>query len=133
MATHQKIALLVLFICAYVFWQAGPGPPGPGPDPAPIPQPGLFVMIVEETADRPNLTDDQLTIIQSAMLRDKVEQKGGQLRVFDVNVENAAEPWNTALARPRTETPWLLISNHPEGGYEGPLPERLEHVLELLP
>jgi hypothetical protein len=112
----------------------GPVPPGPTPDiPAPIPLPGLRVLVVEETGDRSSLTAGQREVLFGATVRDYLRSKcvtnpqnpDGAFRIWDKDQNPAGDPdaavWGAALGRPRTATPWVIVSNG-RTGYEGPLP-----------
>lgn len=105
-----------------------PGPdPKPDPDPpspAPITVPGLHALVIFETKDTvPSLND----VVSGVKTRGYMAQKGvknGFLALDkDVNVSNL-EPWVKQMwDRPRKTIPWLIISNHPKGGYEGEVPK----------
>jgi hypothetical protein len=116
------------------FKDPGPEPPVP-PEPkvAPIPEPGLHVLIVEETADRLKLPEGQRDIITATGWRESWEGKGGMIRMRDPSDEqpNDLAKWNTAMDRPRSGLPWVIISNGVTG-YEGPLPDSLTEWEALL-
>lgn len=126
--------------------QPGPTPPGPTPpdppSPAPIPANGLHVLVLYETADLAKLTPQQRLILYSQSIRDYLNAKCAmgpdgktrQWRLWDVNVDasNEQKIWQDAMKRPRQGTPWIIVSNHPKGGYEGPLPASLADALDLL-
>lgn len=118
-----------------------PKPPGPTPDPAPIPVAGLRVLIVEETGERSKLPANQALILGSTVIRSWLNSacakgadgKTPEYRIFDKDVSLAAESkvWQDAMARPRTQVPWLIISNG-KTGYEGALPATVDETLALL-
>lgn len=112
----------------------GPLPPTPDPippSPSPLPIAGLHVLIVYESTA---LTPAQNQIISGAEVRGYVTGKGGQFRAYDQNTQLVKESqWvQDAFKRERKSVPWLLISNHPKGGYEGPLPTTVQEVVNLL-
>jgi len=112
-------------------------------DPEPIPTGGLFVLIVEETDQRPKLPPDQLAILTATApgsVREYLTQRCAkdadgrpQFRIFDKDNDLAKESaiWRQAWERPRQSIPWILISNVSQM-HEGPLPATPEATLELL-
>ncbi len=124
-------------------------PPGPGPPPVPpvppgpvpIPTTGLKVMLIYETADLEKLPPKQLSIINAKPIRDYLNAKtvpttdGGKRGWYftDQNTDFSGESktWQDAIRRPRSQVPWLIISNG-TSGYEGPLPADVTATLELL-
>lgn len=119
-----------------------PKPPAPPPSPAPIPAEGFRVLIVYETGQ--TLPKDQAVILNSGAVRDYLrakcvkdpdaEQDGKAYRIWDKDTDlaNVNKTWADAMKRERKSVPWIIVSNHPKGGYEGPLPESVEKTLELL-
>jgi len=108
--------------------------PQPLPDNvAPIPEPGLNILIVEETADRLKLPEGQRDIITGTEWRTRWMAKGGEVRMRDPSDThpNDAAKWNRAMERPRAGLPWVIISNGTTG-YEGPLPASLAEWDALL-
>jgi hypothetical protein len=116
----------------------GPGP-GPGPGPAPIPAAGLRVLIVFETADATSLPAGQRNVLYSQAMRTFLDSKcplgpdgkTHEWRIYDADVVGAEEPWKSAMSRPRTSLPWVVISNG-TSGYEGPLPSSVEEMKTLV-
>lgn len=119
--------------------------PDPKPKPSPIPAAGFRVLIIEETKDRPRLPIAQASIFTSVPLRNYLrskcavdrlaEQDGKAYRIWDKDTVADApglELWRDALKRPRTSVPWIIVSHHPHGGYEGPLPKDVPSTIELL-
>jgi hypothetical protein len=100
--------------------------------PAPIDVPGLHVLIVEETDDRDTIDKGQLSVLQSTLVRQEVAAAGGQFRQYDATHTPEAEPWKTAMARPRQSTPWLIVSNPGKGGFEGPLPASIDATKQII-
>ena len=116
-------------------------PPAPNPDPDGIPlvvsQPGLRVLIVEETdaASRNKLTAGQRAIIMGTTkdsfrtwLKDHAE-----LVCADKDSDFSKLPpvWGELFKRPRASVPWLAITNG-KTGFEGPLPSDPKTVTELV-
>lgn len=119
----------------------GPDPPGPTPGPAPIDGIGLRVLIVYESSEAHLLNQTQREIIYGSKVREYLNEncaKGddgftADWRLLDADTKYT-DPNNKfakALARPRTELPWLIISNG-ETGYEGPLPVAVEEMMLTL-
>lgn len=124
-------------------------PPGPAPtptptptptpiDPAPITEDGFRVLIIYESSDMTKYSWEQQAILASQDIRDFLNQncvKEGSTpayRMFDpdVDLKNESPIWQKAMARPRTEIPWVIISNG-KTGFEGPLPKTPTAFLEL--
>lgn len=118
-----------------------PIPPGPTPGPVPIPGPGFRVLIVYETADLGKMPVKQETVLYAKAIRDYLNAKatptadGGKRGwyIVDQNVDfsNESKTWQDALKRPRTQVPWIIVSNG-TSGFEGPLPADVTATLELL-
>jgi len=100
--------------------------------PAPIDAPGLHVLIVEETDDRDTIDKGHLSVLQSTLVKQDVAAAGGQFRQYDASESPAAEPWKTAMSRPRQSTPWLIVSNPGKGGFEGPLPNSIDATKQVI-
>lgn len=110
-----------------------PIPPDPKPKP-PIPGEGLKVLLTYESGDLSKMTLAQLTALNSANWRMYVKGKGGEWRAYDKDLGDASKDaqWvQDALKRPRTGTPWIVISNG-QTGYEGPVPANLDDLMALL-
>lgn len=109
------------------------------PDPAPIPAPGFRVLVVEETEERQNLPQDQLNALMSTTWREYCDQhcvkvdNVPEYRVFDQNqdMEHESDIWKAAMARPRTQLPWIIVSNG-KTGVEKPYPANLDEKMALL-
>lgn len=121
-----------------------PGPtPGPAPDPspAPIPAEGLRVLVVYEAGEDAKLSKGQLATIYGKAFRTLMDQKcvtgadgkTREWRIYDKDTDTGGEAkhWQDAMKRPRTQVPWLVISNG-KTGYEGPLPEGAAETLALI-
>lgn len=110
-----------------------PTPPTPKP-PAPIPIAGLHGLIVYESKDQSKLPPEQLAALTADAPRAIFRAKQGELRVFDQDVqqiENEAKWVQDAFKRPRSATPWVIISNG-KTGFEGPMPKSTKELVELV-
>lgn len=113
-------------------------PVDPEPEP-PIPAAGLHVLVVYEA--NATLPAGQAAILTGqatrSMLNDVCTTDARGLkayRLLPVGVEFGPDElpvWKTAFARPRTATPWVVISNG-RRGYEGPLPKSERDFAELV-
>lgn len=128
----------------------GPVPPDPGPNPpvpptptpAPINEPGLHVLFIYETADLSKYPQGQVLIFNSATFRDWLDQvctngtgaykKAWRMYDKDTTMQYETKPWQDAMKLPRTQLPWLIISNPTKGGYQGPLPATIEETKTLI-
>lgn len=125
----------------------GPEPePNPDPDdddtdpvdPAPLPEPGFRVLIVYETAEMTKYPLETQVILAGADVREFLKtncvsengQPGFRIYDADINLGGDLEVWKKAMTRPRTELPWVVISNG-KTGYEGPLPKTPTAFLDL--
>lgn len=114
-------------------------PPGPTPSPAPIPEPGFRVMIIYNGKTLNTLPITQSTFMRGQTLRDylyanSVESDGTPAwRIWsdEVDATNDLPRWQTAYKRPRTASPWLIVSDGTKG-FEGPLPTTLEATMDIL-
>lgn len=120
--------------------------PAPTPTPSPTPSPigpspiegaGLRVLFISESGERmPKNVEEsfyspEITTYLNANCI-KVEGQPDFRRVDpDTQFTDPNHRFAKALARPRTTTPWLIISNG-VSGYEGPFPETKTATLELL-
>lgn len=117
--------------------EPGPGPKPPSPDnPPPIPGDGLRVLMVYESAK----TNEPGNLpLFSKRVRDYLDEKCARVngeperRIYDKDIDTSrdSKTWQDAMKRPRTATPWLIISNG-KTGFEGPLPPSVEATLDLL-
>lgn len=121
-----------------------PTPPVPPPSPSPIANPGYRVLILEDSKNRSVVPPAQLDVLFNKSVRDYLKAKcikdaknpDGAYRIWDANVDPTgdldAATWGEAMKRPHASLPWLIISNAPKGGYEGPVPENASKTLELM-
>lgn len=123
----------------------GPGPspvpPGPAPSPAPIPAAGFRCLIVYESAELGKMPDAQKNVLYAKSVRDYLNSKcvmgadgkTKEWRIWDKDTDASAESqiWQDALKRPRSQVPWIIVSDG-KTGYEGPLPASVDETLALL-
>lgn len=106
--------------------------------PAPIPEAGFRVLIVYESKDAATLPREQQVILSGADVREFLEKNcvdengTAGCRILDQNTDmkNAPPLWQKAMARPRKEVPWVIISNG-KTGFEGPLPKTQSAFIDL--
>jgi hypothetical protein len=113
-------------------------PPEPDVKP-PIPGDGLRVLIVYETGDLANSETD--AILRGGKVRGYLSvncAKGPngvtpEARIYDkvIDQTNMPQIWKDAMARPRKQVPWIIISNG-KTGYEGPLPKNVDETIGLI-
>ncbi len=109
-----------------------PKPVPPPPSPAPIPVAGFRVAIVfEQNGPTAVLSKTQFNELYGAEVAAYLNQKcvkdaSGQpeWRIWnkDTPLANASKLWQDAMARPRDNLPWIIISDGATG-FEGPLPD----------
>lgn len=121
MSTKDKIGWALIAYGLFSFFQGGSVLPTPVA-PAPIDAPGLHVLLIEETDDRDTIDKGQLAVLQTTQIQQDVKAAGGQFKQYDANNPPEAEPWKSAMSRPRQSTPWLIVSNQGKGGFEGAVP-----------
>jgi hypothetical protein len=119
-----------------------PVPPVPPPNPAPIPADGFRVLVVYETADLAKMPPAQQQILFSGPVRSYLNSvcvadpdgKTKAWKIWDKDTDTSAvdRTWQDAMKRPRASMPWVIISNHPKGGYEGPLPASTDEFMALV-
>lgn len=136
MSDSKRYALIGVLITLILF--SGDG----ASDRKGLPSEGVRILIVEETADRHRLTEQQLSALFGVQLRQLVRSHRGELRIWDPdrpfpadpNSPDAPSPWyRAAFALPRTQDPWLIVDNGTEVISE-PLPAdvlaRIQSLLE---
>ena len=119
-----------------------PDDDAPAPDDEPegkpiIGGPGFRVLIVYESSQ--TLPSSQRSILGSETLsmyltnHVAIDNRQPAWRIFDQDTQfnNPNSIWAKAIKRPRTQIPWILISNT-KGSYEGPLPANVSETIELL-
>ena len=114
--------------------------PTPDPDvPAPIDGDGLRILIVYETSEISKLPQKQQDVLYGQQIRrymsENCEKVDGfpEWRILDAETkfQDTDNNFAKALARPRKEIPWIIISNG-KTGYEGPLPDNPEMTISLI-
>ena len=108
---------------------------------APIDKLGLRVLIVVESAKLGEMPEPQRQILFGMRTRlwlndncAKSEDGQPEWRVLDQDTEfpeSCDEVWCKALARERSEIPWVVISNG-KTGFEGALPNNINDFLKLV-
>ncbi len=116
---------------------ATPLVPGKVEPPPPVVGP-VAMLIVENVKERDELPQDQRDVLASPRIRQYLRDHGraagkDALRIYWEGMEAETAPpfWREGFARPRTRTPWLVITNG-RAGIEGPLPADETAVLEIL-
>jgi hypothetical protein len=128
-----------------VLGQADPEPddPQPGPQPTPAPVQNLSVLVVYESAQTPQLPRSQLSIFQSADLRNwlnticSLDTQTGQrnFRFFDQHTTfpaNCDSSWCKLMSIPRDSLPWLVIGDGGKAVHSGPLPNSVDEFKALV-
>lgn len=115
-----------------------PAPPEP---PAPIPGEGFKVLIVRESADLTKLPQSQQLVLRGATVAGYLDRrcatesdgKTKAHRIFDKDADTSGDYayWTEAMKRPRSNYPWIVISNG-KTGFEGPLPLTVADTMALL-
>lgn len=119
-----------------------PNPPDPQPNPAPIPVAGLRVLIVYDPLKLAAMPIDQQNILFSTQVRNYLnsktvvgpDNKTKEWRMWPISADpvNESKLWKDAFARPKQQTPWIIVSNMGVGGFEGPLPANIDETLKLI-
>lgn len=127
-----------------------PVPPGPNPPVPPVPPTpsispiagdGLRVLLLYDRQKETSYPVGQQDIINGKTVRDylrtKTAKEGSQSQFFiwptGADVSAAPKIWQDAYNRPKTATPWVIISNPQKGGgYEGPMPNTVPEMMDLL-
>jgi len=104
------------------------------PNPAPLESDGFYVLIVEESTDRRQLSQDQLTILNSMKLAEHLDELTDEWRIYDkdVNLDNANPAMVEGMKLVGDKLPWVVISNSEKGGTSEPLPSNLEKTFNLI-
>ena len=122
--------------------------PDPVPSPAPIQLPGLRVLMIyeesigEKSALKVN-NPDQYWALFGGDYRDWFHQytvkgtdgKTPELRIWDKDAvtTHAEKHWRDVFERNKTKgIPYMVISNHPRGGWEGLMPKTDKEIKNLL-
>ncbi len=115
---------------------------GAPPSPAPIPGDGLRVLMVYSKDDLGKIPYQQELALYDQSIIKYLNAKcpkgpDGQTperRLWEAGVtglENESKLWQDAFKRPRTSSPWIIVSNG-KTGFEGPLPANVADTLALL-
>jgi hypothetical protein len=97
----------------------------------PIGVEGLRVLVVEESADRGDLTADQIAIFNSVEIREAVTAADGQMLVLDADddTRKLLPEWQALRNRIRSRPPVVVIAN-PRRAKEMPLPADVPEFLK---
>lgn len=118
----------------------GPVPPGPAPTPAPIAGEGFRALILYDTKNLSQLPTAQQDILFSADIRTYLNTKAAKgpsglpdWIIWDAGIDasNDSKAFQDALKLPRSQLPWIIISDG-KTGFSGPLPATAEEALKLL-
>lgn len=131
MSNKDRIGWVLIGLAVFLLAKGGGGLPSFTP--APIDVPGLHVLIVEEKEDRATVPTGQQSVLKSSLISQHViNEKKAEFRQYDDDPTITEEPWKSAMARPRTSLPWIIVSNPGKGGFEGPLPGSIDETLALI-
>lgn len=97
----------------------------------PIGVEGLRVLVVEESADRGDLTPDQIAIFNSVEIREAVTAADGQMLVLDADddTRKLLPEWQALRNRIRSRPPVVVMAN-PRRAKEMPLPADVPEFLK---
>jgi hypothetical protein len=102
---------------------------------------GGHVLIVYEAEDLSEYPAEQALIFQSVEFREWLDEKTSEdadghenSRIWDQDTETQYidDVWKDALAEPRDDLPWLVISDGSKGVFRGPLPESIDETKDLI-
>ena len=99
----------------------------------PVSDPGLHVLIIEETEERGKLTEDQRAVLASVPMVTFLDENctkingRAQWRVWDkdTDITREADKWRKLMAIPRESLPWMYVWNGRRGA-SGPLPATVD-------
>ena len=105
----------------------------------PVSDPGLHVLIIEETEERGKLTEDQRAVLASVPMNTFLDENctkingKPQWQVWDkdTDITREADKWQTAMQIERPSLPWLIVWNGSRGT-QGPLPETVEDAKQVI-
>lgn len=94
---------------------------------------GLRVLVLEETANRSDLTPDQIEIFNSVKLREEIEAARGQVLFLDADdkTRDLAPEWQRLRDRMQTRPPAVVIAT-PRRAKEMALPESVDDFLRAI-
>lgn len=103
------------------------------PDP-PAPVTGLYVLVVEETADRSKLPVKQIGVLQGKTVRDWLDAHCKDRGIFDKDADLSAysKTLQEMMRRPRQSLPWVVVRGDAGYLFEGPLPADVPAMMQLL-
>lgn len=112
-------------------------------DPVPVITPpidgeGFQVLVVYQTEDLARYPASQREIFYSPDVRDWLDSASVKVdglpswRFQDADTQfQTSNRWSKAIQRPRSQLPWVIISNG-KTGFEGPLPATASETIQLL-
>lgn len=94
---------------------------------------GLRVLVVEETAERGELSPDQLAIFNSVEIRERIEAADGQVLFLDADdkTRELSPEWQRLRDRIQTRPPVVVFANR-KRAKEMALPPTIDSFLESL-
>lgn len=105
-------------------------PDEPDGDKAQTPDLGLYIVFIYETGK--TVTSEQFNMLYSKDVRDFLNKNCKDYRVYDQNKQTDEQPWKEALSRPHKSIPWIVIMYAGKYVYEGPLPNTLQELKDIL-
>ena len=120
---NYRPLIIAVMLAALVLLVSKGGVPVIGGDPAPFKTDKPCVMVVEETAERGKLTNDQLNVLMSTdakSVKATVESAGGEFQIIDDDTPADKlplyAPWvQEAFKVKRDSVPWILGANRSTG------------------
>tara|TARA_R110000765_G_C18594920_1_gene568293 strand:+ start:59 stop:457 length:399 start_codon:yes stop_codon:yes gene_type:complete len=108
---------------------------GGGGSGLPVSEPGLHVLIIEETEARSELGPGQFAIINSVpmsrFLDESCVEDGWRVWDKDTDVTREADFWQEAMKVNRSSVPWLIVWNGNRGA-SGSLPATVEATKTVI-
>jgi hypothetical protein len=91
------------------------------------------VLVVEETAERGELSPDQLAIFNSVEIRERIEGADGQVLFLDADdkTRDLSPEWQRLRDRIQTRPPVVVFANR-KRAKEMPLPPTVDSFLQSL-
>lgn len=91
-------------------------------NPTPTPSPGEDFKVGFFIESKDALTESQKESIYGGDVRDYLETKAKDWRIFDKDVAPSDPFWKSVFDRPRTKIPWVYIQTGKGSPYEGEFP-----------
>lgn len=129
---------LILLLCGCLVPDPIPVTPDDGQTPVPVVpsvEGPLKVLILYEadTAEFQKLPASQILAIQSLKLRNFLQAKGADWRIWDQHVNTDSEPqfWQDAVKLPHNSLPWIWVAKG-SAGVNGALPKTEAEIEALI-